>query len=175
MAKRDFENFASLRDDECALIAREQQNRSMGDYMLYNTFITSQCTQDKKQFEEYMFQNPNLRYKDGFGFLNGCTVDVDSRLRNGAMTTIDKQRSQVCSMVPSLTKAKCECDVLTEKDFDRFIPLPSCLAANIQNPEHIIPKWVNGGASTRQYVMDNQYLEQCGFVNNGSAWVKPSH
>jgi hypothetical protein len=192
---RDFELFARLHDDECALVSREHQNRSIGDYVLYNSYVTAECTKDKKDFYNYVSQNPNLRYKDGFGFLNGCVVDNDSELRNGAMFTTDKEKSQLCSRwnqaVPSYNKgglivnvdsrmklaedtsAIANCDILAEKDFQRFIPLPSCLANTIQNPEHIIPKYVRGGASTRNYVQDNQYLEQCGFVNNGFAWMKP--
>jgi hypothetical protein len=70
------------------------------------------------------------------------------------------------------TSAIRECDRLTEKDFNRFVPLTPCLAGSIQNPEHIVEKYVRGGAATRNYVQDNQYLEQCGFANNGQAWVR---
>ena len=191
---RDFELFARLNDDECALVTRELQNRSVGDYVLYNSYLTSQCKKDQKDFHEYISQNPNLRYKDGYGFLNECVVDVDSELRNGTKFTHDKGKSQLCSRwnqaVPSYNKGGlivnvdsrmkiaedtsviADCDILAEKDFARFIPLPPCLAANIQNPEHIVTKTVQCGESTRNYVQDNQYLQQCGFVNNGYAWMR---
>lgn len=191
---RNFDQFARLVDDECALVTREYQNQSIGDYMLYNSYVTSQCKKDKKEFDNFVSQNPNIRFKDGFGFLNGCVVDTDSELRNGAKFTNEKTKSQLCTRwdqaVPSYNKgglivnvdsrmklaedtsALRDCDRLTEKDFNRFIPLTPCLAKSVQNPENIVPKWVNGGESTRSYVQDNQYLEQCGFMNNGQAWVR---
>lgn len=191
---RNFDNFARLVDDECALVTREYQNRSIGDYMLYNSYLTSQCKKDKTEFDNFVSQNPNLRFKDGFGFLNGCVVDTDSELRNGAKFTNEREKSQLCTRwnqaVPSYNKgglivnvdsrmklaedtsALRDCDRLTEKDFNRFIPLTPCLAKTVQNPEHIIPKFTWGGAATRNYVQDNQYLEQCGFMNNGQAWVR---
>jgi hypothetical protein len=191
---RNFDQFARLVDDECALVTREYQNRSMGDYMLYNSYVTSQCKKDKKEFDTFVTQNPNLRFKDGFGFLNGCVVDTDSELRNGAKFTNEKEKSQLCTRwdqaVPSYNKgglivnvdsrmkfaedtsAIRDCDRLTEKDFNRFIPLTPCLAQTVQNTDHIIPKFTWGGSATRNYVQDNQYLEQCGFMNNGQTWVR---
>lgn len=191
---RNFDQFARLVDDECALVTREYQNQSIGDYMLYNSYVTSQCKKDKKEFDNFVSQNPNIRFKDGFGFLNGCVVDTDSELRNGAKFTNEKTKSQLCTRwnqaVPSYNKgglivnvdsrmklaedtsALRDCDRLTEKDFNRFIPLTPCLAQSIQNPENIIPKWQWGGSASRQYVQDNQYLEQCGFMNDGQAWVR---
>ena len=186
--------FARLDNDECALVTREHQNRSMGDYVLYNSYVTAQCKKDKSELDNFVSENPNLRYKDGFGFLNGCVVDVDSELRNGAKFTNEREKSQLCTRwnqaVPSYNKgglivnvdtrmkfaedtsAIRDCDRLTEKDFNRFVPLTPCLAGSVQNAEHIVPKFTWGGESTRQYVMDNQYLEQCGFVNNGQAWMR---
>lgn len=191
---RDFDNFARLVDDECALVTREHQNQSIGDYMLYNSYVTSQCKKDKKEFDNFVSQNPNLRFKDGFGFLNECVVDVDSELRNGAKFTNERTKSQLCTRwnqaVPSYNKgglivnvdtrmkfaedtsAIRDCDRLTEKDFNRFIPLTPCLAKSIQDPEHIVFKHIQCGSATRNYVQDNQYLQQCGFVNNGQTWVR---
>lgn len=191
---RNFDHFARLVDDECALVTREYQNKSIGDYMLYNSYVTSQCKKDKHEFDNFVSQNPNLRYKDGFGFLNECVVDTDSELRNGAKFTNEREKSQLCTRwnqaVPSYNKgglivnidtrmkfaedtsAIRDCDRLTEKDFNRFIPLTPCLAKSIQDPKHIVPEILACGAATRQYVQDNQYLEQCGFMNNGQAWVR---
>lgn len=191
---RSFDNMGRVADDSCALVTRELQNRSIGDYVLYNSYLTSQCTQSRTKFDEYVATNPNLRYKDGYGFLNGCVVDADSTLRNGGSMTNDKTKSQLCARwsqaVPSYNKgglvvnvdsrmkfaedtsAIRDCQRLTEKNFDRFIPLTSCLAKSVQDPKHIVPEWRWGGESTRTYVLENQYLEQCGFTNNGHTWVR---
>jgi hypothetical protein len=191
---RNFDMVSRLVDDECALVTREHQNNSIGDYLLYNSYLTAQCKKDKTEFDNFVSQNPNLRYKDGFGFLNECVVDTDSELRNGSKFTNEKTKSQLCTRwnqaVPSYNKgglivnvdtrlkfaedtsAIRDCDRLSERDFDRFVPLTPCLAGSIQDPKNIVPSWQWGGSSTRQYVQDNQYLEQCGFANNGYAWVK---
>jgi hypothetical protein len=191
---RDFENFARAADDSCALVTKELQNRSIGDYMLYNSYLTSECKSDKHKFTEYVANNPNLRYKDGYGVLNSCVVDVDSTLRNGGGWTNEKEKTQLCARwsqaVPSYNKgglvvnvdsrmkfaedtsAIRDCQRLTEKDFNRFTPLTTCLAKSVQDPKHIVPQWTWGGESTRQYVLNNEYLEQCGFVNNGHTWMR---
>jgi hypothetical protein len=194
---RQFDNFGRLADDKCALVTKELQNRSIGDYMLYNSFVTSEPKRDLKEFKDFVVNNQNLRYKDGYGFLNGNVVDTDSDIRNGAKFTNDREKSQLTTRwyqaVPSFNKGGLivnvdtrlkfaedtsfirSCQKTSEKDFDRFIPLTPCLADVVQNPEHIIPKWVNGGESTRNYVHDAEFLQQCGFVNNGTGWVRASH
>lgn len=191
---RNFDMASRLEDDKCALVTRELQNRSMGDYFLYNSFLTAECKKDKTQFDTFVSENPNLRYKDGFGFLNSCVVDTDSELRNGAKFTNEKEKSQLCTRwhqaVPSYNKgglivnvdtrmkfaedtsAIRDCHKVSEKDFNRFVPLTPCLAGSIQNPKNIVPQFVRGGASSRNYVHDNQYLEKCGFTNNGQTWVR---
>jgi hypothetical protein len=191
---KKFDNFARLTDDDCALVTKELQNNSINDYLLYNTYVTSQCKQDRTTFDEFVANNPNLRFKDGSGFLNGCTVDNDSQLRNGAKITHDKEKIQLQTRwnqaVPSFNKGGLivnvdtrlkssedtsvfrSCDKVVEKNFDRFIPLPQCLARSIQNPQHIIPTWTWGGDATRQYVQDSTYLAKCGFKNEGNMWKR---
>lgn len=194
MSKRQFDNFGSVADDPCAIVARELQNRSIGDYMLYNSYLTAECQKDKNQFDDFIANNPNLRYKDGFGFLNGCVVDSDSELRNGAKITNEKEKVQLNTRwyqaVPSFNKgglivnvdsrlklaedtsAIRSCVKTTEKDFNRFTPMTPCLAQNIQNPEHIITPFRWGGEATRQYVQEAEYLQKCGFTYNGIGWVR---
>lgn len=191
---RQFDNFARAADDECAHVTKDLQNQSIGDYFLFNSFVTSEPKNDLTNFKSFVAENQNLRYKDGFGYLNAVVVDADSRLRNGSKLTHDREKSQLSTRwyqaVPSFNKgglivnvdtrlkfaedtsAIRSCQRTTEKDFDRFVPFTSCLAKSVQNPENIVPPWVNGGESTRNYVHDAQYLQQCGFVNNGSGWVR---
>jgi hypothetical protein len=191
---RQFDNFGRLADDQCALVTRELQNQSQGDYMLFNHYVTAECKKDKKQFDEFVSNNPNLRYKDGAGFLNGCVVDTDSQMRNGAKITNEKEKSQLNTRwhqaVPSYNKgglivnvdtrmkfaedtsALRECNRLTEVDFDRFTPLTPCLASSVQDPKHIVPEWTWGGENSRMYVQNSEFLERCGFKNNGQMWVQ---
>lgn len=179
-----------LTQDRCALLTRELQNRSVTDYNTFNFYTTSTCKD--ADLLEYTIKNPNLRWKDGFGNVSGCTVDVDSEIRNKAKLTNFREKEQLCTrwhqavpnvgrggLIPNVesrlrfsedTSAIRECDILAEKDFDRFIPLPGCLSGTIQDPEHIILPFERGGATTRDYVRDDDYLKGCGFVNDGKTW-----
>ena len=45
---------------------------------------------------------------------------------------------------------------------DRWIPLVPCLAREIQNPDHYIPKyWINGGMDTRSVTQNIDYMMRC--------------
>lgn len=191
---RNFDMMARLADDNCAIVTKEVQNKDIGSYMLYNSYVTAECNKDHKAFENFVSENPNLRYKDGYGFASGCVIEADSQFRNGAKLTHEKEKSQLCTRwnqaVPSLNKgglvvnvdtrlkfaedtsAIRDCKRLAEVNYDRFTPLNSCLSSSVQDAKHIIPPWVNGGQSTRNYIHDNAYLQKCGFVNNGNTWMR---
>lgn len=186
-----FDEENRLTTDECALLTKELQNRSVTDYYLYNMYPTSTC-ENPDAMSEFVANNPNLRYKDGYGFLNQCTVDADTELRNHARMTNFRGREQLCTRwnvaVPDLGKGGLipniesrlkmsedtsdlkDCDILQERDFNRFIPLMGCLSQSIQNPENIILPFERGGQFTRDYVRSDDYLQKCGFVNDGKTW-----
>lgn len=179
-----------LSQDRCALLTRELQNRSVSDYSLYNMYVTSTC--EDEQLIDYTLNYPNLRFKDGFGNVNGCTVDTDSEIRNKAKLTNFREKEQLCTrwhqavpnygrggLLPNVesrlifaedTSDIKDCDIVAEKNFDRFIPMIGCLSGTIQNPENIILPFERGGKITRDYVRDDKYLEKCGFVNDGKTW-----
>lgn len=49
-----------------------------------------------------------------------------------------------------------------EISLDRTIPLTPCLAREIQNPDHYIPKfWVRGGMDTRGIIQNLDYSARC--------------
>lgn len=188
-----FDGENHLSQDECELIARLNANKSISDYTFFNNYFTNECQEviDKKM-SEFVHANVNLRYKDGVGNTPSCVIDVDSELRNKFIMTNYRDRSSLCTRwytaVPNLGKGGLipniesrlkfnedtsdikDCDRVTEKNFDRFIPLPGCMADTIQNPEHIIEKWTRGGDFTRDYVRNDEYLQKCGFVNDGKMW-----
>jgi hypothetical protein len=192
---RVFNLENSLNDDNCIQISKEFVNKSINDRNLYNNFFTSQCDQQiDSKMNEFVYDNPNLRFRDGYGYLNSCTVEMDSALRNDSRMTHDKTKSQLCSRwnqaVPSLNKGGLipniesrlrdsedtsiirDCDRISEKDFDRYTPLTGCIAPTIQDPNHIILPFVRGGSLTRNYIFSNSYLEKCGFKNNGQYYEK---
>lgn len=187
-----FDDENKMSQDECALIAKLNANKSIADYRFFNNYFTNECREEIDQkMNEFVTNNANLRYKDGFGNVPSCSVDVDSLLRNKFQMNY-RERTPLCTRwytaVPNLGKGGLipniesrlklsedtndirDCDRVTEKTFDRFIPLPGCMSQTIQNPEHIIEKWTRGGEFTRDYVRNDEYLQKCGFTNDGKMW-----
>lgn len=74
-------------------------------------------------------------------------TDVNSRLSMGLDTRTKKSNN-----------------ITSSYSADTFIPLVPSIAANIQDPKHIIPEyWVRGGMSSRVVVNNIDYLKSCGF------------
>lgn len=185
-----FNEANRLTEDRCAILTKELQNRSINDYYLYNMFPTACC--DDSELREFTIENPNLRYRDGMGNVNACTVDEDSDLRNNSKLTNFREKEQLCTrwyqanpnigkggLIPNVesklmnaedTSAIRDCDIIAERNFDRFTPMIGCLATSIQDPSNIILPFERGGKFTRDFVRDDEYLKQCGFVNNGTTW-----
>lgn len=82
---------------------------------------------------------------------NGQSVlknpDLSSRLKYGEDTRVSKSVNNASSY-----------------SANNFIPLVPNLAANVQNPDHIIPTyWVRGGMSSRSVVRNIDYMKSCGY------------
>ena len=192
---RVYDLLSDLESDNCAKVNRELVNTSIYNHNLYNNFFTSDCQESTNQkMVEFMTDNPNLHYRDGYGVTSGCTVDEDSMLRNNSKLTHDKTRIQLCSrwdtaapdlgkggLIPNIesklknaedTSFLRDCDKLSEKYFDRNIPLIGCLAPTIQDPSHIIMPFDRGGAITRNFIFNDPYMQKCGFKFNGNFYEK---
>ncbi len=184
----NFENKTTV--DDCAQVTREYQNMSMNRYFVDN-FRPCEC----RPTPEYQLEN-NMVIKDGYGYASGCAVDQDSELRLNSKLTNGRHRVNSCirwnqglpnlnkgGLVPNIdttfkngqdTSYIRNCDRIVEKDFKRFIPLTGCLAKTIQNSDFIVEPWVRGGTETRNEVRSSDYLQKCGWENNGSTWVRSS-
>jgi len=159
--------------DKCAITAKQQQNDAITKYSLWNT---AKC--DDKELEDLTTNNLNLRYKNGYGYTNGCMVDTDTELRINGKWTSEKAKTQLFSRFytasPNLAKGApipaveaklvqgddthrlTQCKRLTEKDFDRFVPMIPCLGDNIQKAENIVMPFHQNGTNSRQYMRDRQ-------------------
>lgn len=180
-----------LSQDQCALLTKEFQNQSISDYYLFNMYTTSTC--DTNELMDFTLNNPNLRFKDGFGNVNGCTVDADSEIRNHAKMTNFREKDQLCTrwyqatpnygkggLLPNVesrllfsenTSHLRDCAHLAEKTFE-LMPMMDCLKTSVQDPTNIIMPFERGGKITRDYVHDDTYLEKCGFFNDGKTYRK---
>jgi hypothetical protein len=185
----NFENKTS--SDDCAQMTREHQNKSMNHFFLDNV-RGCECTEALGNSPLYL--ENNMIIKDGYGYTGVCGVDNDSDLRLKSMNTNPRSRTNSCIRwdqgLPNLNKGGLipnidtnmkngrdtsyirSCDRLAEKDFERFVPLTGCLASTIQNPDYIVEPWIRGGSETRNDVRSSEYLERCGWQNNGNTWVR---
>ena len=188
---RVYNSENRLLNDQCARLTREIQNKSVNDRLLYNFYYTSDC--DCAALDEFAFEN-NMVVKDGYGFTSGCVVDTDSELRLNGKWTNQREKEQLCTRwdvgVPNLNKGGLvpniesrmknaddtsdirSCDKISEKNFNRFVPLVGCLASSVQDPKHIMEPWTRGGVHTRNEVRSDDYLTKCGFEHNGQNWTR---
>ena len=173
--------------DDCALAANEKQNKSIDDYYLFDP--RAGC-KDRK-FEN-VAQCNNMVVNNGYGYTDGCNVDIDSRLRNGGEITnknVINQDYRKCANKDCDEDMKDienrfrrgndfglkRCDVISEvSTYDlQVYPLVPCLQRNIQNPDNIVfdpNKVVWGGLATRDSLQQKKFLESQGFrFTNGIA------
>jgi hypothetical protein len=163
-----------LHQDECSVIARNLQDKSVLDYNTWNHVPThkNECSSETTKINQFASDN-YMTIKDGFGMTGGCTVDADSKLRNDAQWVSDRHKTQlhprIFQSVPGLrrgglisevegplqqgidTWADRPCNVLSEVSLLSYTQMPmiSCLKENIQNPNHLVEPWTRGGEFTR--------------------------
>ncbi len=184
---RIFDINNRLTDDDCAMATKENQNRSIEDYIMFNMYPTAVCDSgNDTKLTQFMAENPNLRYRDGYGYAFDCTIDNDSKMRTDPNTvTHYRERQSLCSrwdqgvpnfgkggLVPNVestlkfgqdTSYIRDCDRLAEKPLDVFIPFNTC---GLINPD-VVPPFSNGiaaGVSTRDFVRNDDYAKRCGLM-----------
>ena len=186
-----FDKSHRVGSDTCATDAKLDQNKSMEDYMLFNSYKTNipNCDKSLTKLQEFAINN-HMVPNDGYGFTNGCKVDTDSDIRMYNLTNT-KQKNQLFSRifqaVPNLGKG--DIDSLKEsriqqgenqyndfechgQSFDVFTPMLPCLEKSIQDTNHIIPTWTRGGESTRDTLHQKYFLEKNGYDFDGNKWSK---
>jgi hypothetical protein len=182
--------------DDCALNAKEAQNLSINGYNLWNNYLYKCDNRKEDNFRECTVGNRNLWWRNGYGFTNGCYVDNDSMLRNDGKLTNDKHKTQLFKrfytanpslergvFVPQIesrliqgddTSQWRQCDRLSEKNLDVFIPLIPCLKGNVQNPNNIIARTPRGGDNSRILMRSENVLQKCGYKHDGKTWRRPN-
>ena len=195
----NIQNRARVGEDLCYVDLRTKQSMSVGDYSLGNFYG---CDCGAKVPLEVMLQQPEVQYRDGYGWTsrNGCNIDEDSRLRNARNMTNPKLIQQlyerpyatvpymgrgigdVCletQMLPGeSTMQKRPCNNLSGMYIEQqFTPLIPCIRDTIQEPIHLIeqendPGWIRGGQPSRQLIRNLDYLSRCGFSYNGKYWAR---
>lgn len=178
MKSKRFDHFSRLGADDCAVTAKEYHNTSINDYMLWNTYFMA-CDKDGEQtLKDFALENINLHYRDGYGFTSACYVDTDTDMRNNAVWTSEKPKTQMFTRFyqanPNMTRGVPQPQIETkliqgdtvransyrnepmERDFDRYIPLVPYLQENIQNPDNIVLPFHQGGENSRNFMREKQ-------------------
>lgn len=188
----DFGN--RLSQDACAQVVRENENQSALTYSIYNTYNIEACEKKNQELNEFIAENPNLRYREGYGFGNPCLIDNDSKLRNEAVWTNPREKQQLnvrfFHAVPDIshgafipntesmlkvgaldTTEQRQCDRVTEKNFNRFVPLNNCMRGFVQGYADATPDWEGQfGQSSREIVRSKDFLQGCGYQFDGRVW-----
>lgn len=191
---RYFDVGNRLTQDSCALKTRDNENKSMMDYRLYNPFNIDQCEKKIEKLNALVAENPNLRFRDGYGHTVPCMIDQDSMLRNEAKVTNTREKQPLNTRffhaVPDVSHGafipntesmlklggvdsthERQCDRLAEKNFNRFVPLSECVDTFVRTQAEVTPNWTRQfGESSRETVRQKEFLEGCGYSFDGKAW-----
>lgn len=183
-AKYSFIEEANICSDNCWRVSKDVQNEQIANYGLYpNQDNFTKCMSPHIRIPDFHYEHINLRGRPGYGLADDCLIDKYSSLRNdpNAMTH-DRCSIQLYERVfqggPKLKAINGdldkELDVLSGTDTNpfrckktimelqtnKFVPLLDCVK-DVQDPDHIVPKWVNGGEDTRSYVNRTEFNKQC--------------
>jgi hypothetical protein len=141
-----------LTSDECALKAKQQSNKEFEDYNLFNFYNGGRCSEKLRDFAcEY----PNLWYREGFGIADSCVIDESTKSQRSTLTHGREKRQaniRTFHAVPDLShgcllpitesrlvQGTCsthniqKCDILSERDFNRFVPFSDCVKSYLDD------------------------------------------
>jgi hypothetical protein len=178
MSAFQIQQFTRVKDDPCDLKVQYKESAAPGVYQVTNLVPA------ERQVEQMAYQQPVVPMREGYGW-SARSIDVDSQLRNHAMQTNSphcpiRARTQARPFVsvPYMGRGKGEavlesklqmsqyvrqgkeCGTISDKFYEnQFTPMIPYVAANIQNPVHLIEEsaannWVRGGIPSRQVVRD---------------------
>lgn len=173
-----FDGIGRVSMDECAIQARNLENESINNYFLFNYFHTDGCVETAKKNLEFSLQYPNLRFRDGYGVANSCTIETDMELRLNSKSTRPGEKQQLCSRnfiaVPDFSKGTCipnletmliqgsdtsiykNCHNLAEFETNKIQPLLPCIANHIKIQSKIIPEDPIIGRPSKELFLKNR-------------------
>ena len=174
-----FESQNNICSDTCWMDYKNHGNEKIMNYQTYEQFSQLiPCETPNVRLPAFMLDHPNLRGRAGYGLTEPCLVDTyNDLLKNDELMTRDRCRIQLFSRiftgVPHLKGCagdiNKELELLAGSDTNNLgtsticrkslmelqthnpIPLIDCMK-DIQNPDNIVPIWVNGGEDTRSYI-----------------------
>jgi len=171
----DYQN--NLCSDSCWMDYKNNGNNQILNYSTYEQYAQLiPCKSPNVRVPEFMLDHPNLRGRAGYGLTDACLVDTYSDLMvNNEMMTRDKCKIQLHKRIFTGAPQLKGCEVDPKKELELLagddttynisgckkrlmelqlkqpIPLIDCMK-DIQNPNNIVPPWINGGEDTRSYI-----------------------
>lgn len=173
-----IQQFTRVWDDPCDQSVQNRESAGPGSYQVTNLVPAASTAYSTA------FQQPAVPAAPGYGW-SATSIDVDSVLRNHAMQTNSphnplraRTQARPFATVPFMGRGRGDADLesrLQQSEFVRvgkecgtisdtfyenqFTPLIPYVAANVQNPKHLIPEvasagWVRAGVPSRQWVRD---------------------
>lgn len=177
----NWENKISM--DECALLTRDLENESIANYRTFNYFNFDNFEQVKKQLNKVAWDNPNLRYRDGYGVANSHVIDMDSKFRYEKELTNSPYKRQYYvrnfTAVPDFSRGTCApvtesilkngqdtsqfqyCNIVSETNFNRFIPFVPCFEKYMEDVSYNIPDMQTIGINSRDIVRRELMTKKC--------------
>lgn len=175
MNNTSFDTQDNLCTDTCWQSYKNFQNDKIVKYNTYDKSVQLlDCDNSIARIPSFMYDHPNLRGRPGYGLADPCLIDTYSDLiKNDTLMTKDRCKIQLTSRiftgVPQLKG--CDGDInkelsimsgdetiangnrktLMEQQIKYPVPLVDTMK-DIQNPDYIVPLWVNGGEDTRSYI-----------------------
>ena len=178
-----FDATTHIQDDTCYRNARDTMNKNINEYELFYMYSNPQgCTNGKAP--DLMYQYSNLHSHIGYG-PDSCAIDADSKLRAGLTHSRCKQElfTRLFLAVPNLLRGEPN-PVEERKLFNHnsdppgdprqrgkvfenaaqfnFTPLIPSVKQAIERDQGTVLPWPRGGADTREWVYDIEYLNKCG-------------
>ncbi len=178
MSAFQIQQFTRIHDDPCDQTVQNHESSGPGTYKITNLVPAA------AEAARVAYQQPAVPSAAGYGW-SAAAIDADSMLRNHAMQTNSphcpirgRTQSRPFATVPFMGRGKGEPDVESRLQMSQFVrqgkecgtisdsfyenqftPMIPYVAANVQNPTHLIPEvasagWVRGGIPSRQVVRD---------------------
>lgn len=193
-----YNKHCDLYNDTCWTEAKDVHNQQIDGYMHYNTNFV-ECKEPDTRIPSFYLNHVNLRgtpHPNVANHPDSCLIDNESQLKTShSKQTRDRcniqlyQRMfQACpNLRPGVGDPNTELDILSGSDSTHFdntcktnimeqqtykmIPMLECVA-EVQNPEHVVPKWIRGGEDTRNYINRKKFLDKCGTLQQRQGtWV----
>ena len=172
-------SFTRIHDDPCDQIVQDRERQGAGVYQVTN------LVPPVMQVMSTAYQQPVIPpAAAGYGW-SAAAVDTDSVLRNHSIQTNSphcpirgRVQARPFATVPYMGRGRGNaelesrlqmatfvrqgksCGTISDTFYEnQFTPLIPYVAANVQNPVHLVPEvasrgWVHGGAPSRQWVRD---------------------